>query len=519
MVSRIGGMRGRLANGALGVLLVLGMAVTGCSTLNSAGDKISNVFTGGSSPAAGSPGYVSGFLGGVVVDEPRAALVARQVLSSGGTAADAAVAAAFMLSVTLPSRAGLGGGGACMTYDPDRHSANGGVPEALLFVPPPGGGSGERPAAVPAMARAMYALNARYGRMQFDALTIFAEQGARLGVQVSRAFASDLAVVAGPLSADPVARAVFLQPNGQPLGEGMALMQPDLGATLAQMRVAGVGDLYNGVLANRLVAAAAQAGGGLTMAALRDTRPSFAPAIIVDAPGHDRAAFLPPPADGGLAAAAAFASLTATPNDLRAAQNRALAVAATWRGQGGQGNPAALLAMAGPVQAAPLPALPASTNLVTLDRDGRAVACSFTMNNLFGTGRIAPGTGVLLAASPSWMAPPLLVAGIGWNPNTFAFHAAVAASGQEGAPLAGADVLMQSLRAPRPLVFDSQARGGNTAIDLTPPTTVNLPVNLRPAPEPGRADVIGCAGYLPGDKGSCSWSIDPRNAGLAVGSN
>jgi len=493
------------------------MAVSSCSTLDSAANKVGNVLTGGGGPAPGTPGFVSGFLGGVVADEPRAALTARQVLSSGGTAADAAVAAAFMLSVTLPSRAGLGGGGACIAYDPDKNSANGGVPEALLFVPPPGGGSGERPAAVPTMARAMFALHARYGRTPFEALTIYAEQGARFGVPVSRAFARDLAVVAGPLSGDPGARAVFLQPNGQPLGEGMGLVQPDLGVTLAQLRVAGVGDLYNGVLASKLVDAAGQAGGGLTPAALHDVRPSFVPAVVVDAPGRDRAAFLPPPADGGLAAAAAFRSLMAAPNDLQAAQNRALAVAAAWRAQGGQGDPAALLA--GPAQGAALPALPASTGLVTLDRDGRAVACSFTMNNLFGTGRIAPGTGMLLAASPSWMPPALLVAGIGWNPNTRTFHAAVAASGQEGAPLAGADVLMQSLRAPQPVVFDNQSFAVNGAVDLTPARTVNVPVSLRPAPEPGRADVIGCAGYLPGNEKSCSWSADPRNAGLAVGSN
>jgi gamma-glutamyltranspeptidase/glutathione hydrolase len=367
------------------------------------------------------------------------------------------------------------------------------------------------------MARAMFALHARYGHAPFEALTIYAEQSARFGVQVSRAFARDLAVVAGPLSGDPGARAIFLQPNGQPLAEGMPLLQPDLGATLAQLRVSGVGDLYSGTLANKLVSAAGQAGGGLTLAALRDVRPVFAPAIIVDAPGRDQVAFLPPPADGGLAAAAAFRSLMAAPNDMQAAQDRALAVAAAWRAQGGQGDPAALLA--GPAQSAALPALPASTGLVTLDRDGRTVACSFTMNNLFGTGRVAPGTGMLLAASPSWMPPALLVAGVGWNPNLHTFHAAVAASGQEGAPLAGADVLMQSLRAPRPLVFENQGIAVNSPIvDLAPARKVNVDVTMRPAPEPGRADVIGCSGYLPGSEESCSWSADPRNAGLAVGS-
>lgn len=332
-------MRSSLAHRALGVLLAVGFATSGCSTLSSTANSVSNFLTGrGSGPAAGQPGFVSGFLGGVAADEPRAALVAREVLSAGGNAADAAVAAAFMLSVTLPSRAGLGGGGACLAYDPDKSSANAGVPEAVMFVAPAGGGSGARPAAVPTLARGLFALHARYGRRPFESLVAYAEQSARFGVPVSRAFARDIAVVAAPLGGDPLARAVFLQPDGQPLAEGMNLLQPELGATLAQLRVAGVGDLYNGALARKLVDAAAQVGGGLTQAALRDTLPRYLPAIMVDAPRGDRVAFLPPPADGGLAAASAFRALLAAPDDLQAAQNRALAVAAAWRAQGGQGD-------------------------------------------------------------------------------------------------------------------------------------------------------------------------------------
>ena len=52
-----------------------------------------------------------------------------------------------------------------------------------------------------------------------------------------------------------------------------------------------------------------------------------------------------------------------------------------------------------------LPTLPASAGWMALDRDGNTVACTVTMDNLFGTGRIAPGTGLLLAAPPN--PPPL----------------------------------------------------------------------------------------------------------------
>ena len=37
-----------------------------------------------------------------------------------------------------------------------------------------------------------------------------------------------------------------------------------------------------------------------------------------------------------------------------------------------------------------------------------------------------------------------------------------------------------------------------------------------PVPEPGRANAIACARYLPGRNGTCTWSTDPRGSGLAV---
>ncbi len=459
----------------------------GCSTL----DSVTNTMLGTGGPQVGQPGYVAGFLGGVVADEPRAVLAGREILSAGGTAADAAVAVGLTLAVTYPSRAGLGGGGACIAYAPDARSPNRGIPEAVLFTPlapASPGQNADRPAAMPMLARGLFLLQARYGNQSFEALLTSAEQLARTGVPVSRALAKDLALVSGPLLADPGARAVFSR-DGVPLTEGQLLLQPDLGSTLAQIHTAGVGDMYQGTLAHRIAQVSTDIGGPIQFNDLRSALPKLMPPLIRDF-HNDKVAFLPPPADGGLAAEAAFDTLANNANDLAGAMSRAMAVVSRFRAGGI--TPAAVLAArdlpaAGPGQ------FPASTSFVTMDRFGDAVACALTMNNLFGTGRVMPGLGFLAAASPAAVPPPLLSAGLVWNDNIKAFRAAAGGSGQAGAPVAVAAALINTLRTERP-----------------------MPV---PVPDPGRANVIACGQYLPGENRSCGWANDPREFGLALGAN
>jgi gamma-glutamyltranspeptidase/glutathione hydrolase len=286
---------------------------------------------------------------------------------------------------------------------------------------------------------------------------------------------------------DPGARAVFSQ-NGVPLIEGQTLRQPDLGSTLAQIRVAGVGDMYQGTLAQRIALASALAGGPIGVDDLRAALPKLATPLFTKY-RNDRVAFLPPPADGGLGADAAFGVLAANPDDLGNAAARSLAVVERYRA-GGVTPEAALAARdlsAGPG------AFPASTSFATLDRQGNAVVCALTMDNLFGTGRILPGLGFLAAASPASVPQPLLAAGLVWNDNIKAFRAEAGGSGQSGASLAVAVGLIDTLRSGRPMAI--------------------------PVPEPGRANVIACGRYLPGENSECGWANDPREYGLAVGAN
>ncbi len=475
-----------------GGAFLLALLVAGC------GGAPASTPSGAASPTptarASSAGInvpADSFQGVVVAPEPQAALIGQQVLAAGGDAADAAVAMGLALSVTLPSRVGLGGAGACLAFIPGVRAPDGGVPQAVLFTPqaaaiPPGAAAAaDRPAALPLLPRGLYLLHARYGRLPFEALVAPAEELARFGTPASHALVRDLDVVAGPLFADPAARAVF-GPGGRPLAVGAILREPELAATLGRIRVAGVGDFYQGALARLVVSESAAAGGPIAADALREALPSLgAPLVVLF--GNDRVAFLPPPADGGLAAAAAFQTLAHDPRALAQAASRALAAAAAWR-RGGV-TPQAVLA--GSLPAAGLPPLPASATFLAVDRAGGAVACATTMDNLFGTGRMVPGLGFLLAASPARTPPPLLAAGLAWNPNLHAFRAAVGGSGQAGAGLAVAVAMDNALRSGRPM-----------------PAAV---------PEPGRANVTACSRYLPGDGGVCSGVADPRGDGMAAG--
>ncbi|MBR0653313.1 gamma-glutamyltranspeptidase [Roseomonas terrae] len=417
-------------------------------------------FGGSSTPSVpmGTPGHVRGFLGGAIADEPRAALVSREILSAGGTAVDAAIAGAFAMGVTLPSRAGLGGGGACLVYNARlRNVITVSFPAGRRAALPPGT---DRPAAVPLMARGLFLMHTRGGRLRFEQLVRPAEDLARFGTEVSAALSEDLAVVAAPLLNDPQSRRVFGAPGGGPLRGGERLVQLDLGATLAQLRSGGVGELYQGPLSQRLEDASLLAGGGLTASELRETLAEVVEPVRVPV-GQDVAFFLPAVGDGAAGTQAAFQAIQAG--------------SAPPSGGGLSG---------------------ASAGLVTMDAEGNAVSCAFSMNNLFGTGRIAEGTGILLAAAPgmgSVPAAPLAVT-MATNRELRAFRAATAGTGQQAAGIAAATMLA-------------------TAFGRQP-----LENGFAAIPEPGRGLAMSCPAYMPGGNASCVAAADPRGGGVAAGS-
>ncbi|WP_233140463.1 gamma-glutamyltransferase [Acetobacter sp. DsW_063] len=493
MRPRISGIAARAAIRKAGLFLTAASVLSACG--GSGGVKKSPLSLLGLGQAART-----GYVGTIVADEPIAALAAHDVLLRGGNAADAAAALGLALSVTLPSRASLGGGGACLAWKPgDRDGGR-----AFLFLPTgdapqdaqqTSASRADRPASAPMLARGLYLMQIRYGSVDFADLTRPAISLARAGFEVSGQLAADLSVVQAPLLADDGARAIFGRADGSVLKAGDILRQPRLAGSLERIRSGGVGDLYTGALGQTLVAASNAAGGGLTMAGLRSALPvSVAPLTVTS--GNVSVSFLPPPADGGYGAAVAWLGLA----NGQGSSSRGRQAVAAWRASEAgssvstQSARAEALLSSGhaPASGGTLPSLPASTSFAVVDRDGESVACALTMNNLFGTGRMAGSTGIVLGASAAHKPGPLLAAAIAHR-RADVFLAASAASGQADAADAAAAALTGAL-------------GGNVKA-------------MSPTTEAGRANAISCPGGLPGEGERCRGWTDPRGGGYVSASD
>lgn len=531
-----------------GALLTLALVLGGC--------------LGSDEPERGSVGFVEGFLGGVVADEPRAALVGRDILSAGGTAADAAVATYFALAVTLPSSASLGGGGVCLAHD-----TASGTTSTLEFLPrAPGGGlaGAERPTAIPGNVRGFYALHAKHGRLRWSQLVTPAENLARFGIQVSRAFAHDLAQVETALMSEQEARRVLARPDGGGLvRERDFLAQLDLAAVLSRLRTQGPGDFYTGRTTSLIVEGVRKAGGNLDRADLAGYAPRWRDTIRIPFSHNETLHFAAPPAIAGAVASEMWAMLAQNDRFVDAAKEerihllaetaeRAFADRATWLGLDVEEQVAverlatpermtALMAKYDPrhhtpaasFQPAPRPQPEnaAATSFVVVDNEGGAVACTLTMNNLFGTGRFAPGTGILLAAAPDpavgrgpfSLGPMMLI-----NRHVNEFYFAAAASGGVAAPSAMVQTaawhLLAGVSVERAQDAGRVHHGG--APDITyheeglPPelarTLAERGHNLEATPTLGRVQVISCTGGIPPKPETCAMKADPRGFGLAA---
>lgn len=511
----------------------------------------------GESKELGDAGFIKGFIGGVATDEPRAALVGKEILGRGGSAADAATAMFFTMTVTKPSAASLGAVGSCLYYDaPNKSFA------AFDFMPPAKAPTPGAPPniAPPAAVRGMAAMQARYGALRWAELVGPAETLARIGHAASRSLATDLADHGERLARDPGMRAVFGRPDGGFVREGDQVEQLDLAATLSQIRQKGAGALFTGPLSRAYADAAKRIGGALDLATLRDYAPRALEPILRPA-GASRIAFMPTYnsngpqqarlwrilaeegalsgaardarlhviAEAAVLAHAEFAAAARTPGaDLETLDEQAIDRLDARFEAFDPAKAQSIATWLGGVQ--PIPTETSGTSLVAVDRTGSAAACGFTLFRAFGTGRLLPGIGAPAALLPP---PGVISSAMGpivvGNTNIQNFYLALAGSGASASTtlvtiaartILGDEAINAAVGAPR------HSRSGGVA---TAAVEADVGADARAAlvargyeleeSEPmGRINAAACLNGLRNDADGCDLRTDWRGHGLAASS-
>jgi gamma-glutamyltranspeptidase/glutathione hydrolase len=389
---------------------------------------------------AASPAGPRGSQGMVVSPERHATKIGLDVLKSGGNAIDAAVAVAFALDVTYPLAAGVGGGGFMLLRLDDatyhaldfRETAPAGL-RSELFVDEDG-----RPiprltlesglaVGVPGTVAGLAEAHTRWGSRPWAELIQPAIELARDGFRVYPWLATTLAQAAPRLLADASARVIFA-PGGRPLSAGESLVQTDLAATLTSIAENGAAGFYEGPVAQRLVDSVRLAGGVLTAKDLASSKATTREPIEGEYRGY-RVVTFPPPSSGGVALLQMLRMLERY--DLRSSgygaslsvhlmsevERRAFADRSRWLGDPDFFtvpvrqllDPAYVRRRAAsirPDRATPSRSVAAgdvtaddrgeTMHFSIGDKDGRAAAVTITLNQWYGTGIVAAGTGVLL---------------------------------------------------------------------------------------------------------------------------
>jgi gamma-glutamyltranspeptidase / glutathione hydrolase len=222
--------------------------------------------------------------GGAIIGETAGEDTGARILAEGGNAIDAAIAAALVSCVAVPSRCGVGGYGGHMTIATDggrRVSSidfNSAAPQAArpdMYKLAENGKvvgdvnfHGWLAVGVPGTMAGLQLAIDRFGTRPFRELVQPAIALARKGVVVQAPLANTIRLAAPRLRKDPGSAAIYLR-DGQPLREGEVVTNPKLAellSTLAERN--SVDTFYRGDIARQLADDFKRNGGLVTAADL-----------------------------------------------------------------------------------------------------------------------------------------------------------------------------------------------------------------------------------------------------------
>lgn len=230
-------------------------------------------------PAAVEPSFpatAEASAGMVVTGSEYATEAGVRILEAGGNAVDAAVAAAFALTVAEPTQSGLGGRTQILLVLADG-SARGidgttQVPAGYDPATAPQGEHGHGAIGIPGTVAALALALEEHGTLPLARVIEPALGFAREGIALPSGEAGRFAGLADGLDpASEVAR-IFLGPGGAPPAPGARLVQPELAAVLETLATEGAEAFYRGSIARRIAEDMAANGGFVTLQDLADYR-------------------------------------------------------------------------------------------------------------------------------------------------------------------------------------------------------------------------------------------------------
>ncbi|MCV7217246.1 gamma-glutamyltransferase [Mycobacterium crocinum] len=479
-----------------------------------------------------------------------------RVLRDGGTAVDAAIAAAAVLTVVYPHNVALGGDLFALIRTPDgsvncvnASGWSGAAVDAAGLRAVHGDAMPVRGAAavtVPGGVRGWEALRRFGSRISWSATLRDAEVLARDGVPVPRSLAHHLDDAEND---DLIGTADFdrvFRPESGPLSFGETFRQPALADTFAALRAAGPDAFYTGELAVRTVDYLRSHGSSLAAGDFADFQPEVRTPLRVEFGGLT--VLTSPPNSQGFALLDALAAVRDNPIGDPTGVGLGQLLQAFQRGNEIRDT---ILAdpRFGTDEASAPPATPPgrttgdTVGIAAADGDGYAVSLIQSVYYAFGSGLIDPATGVLFhnrgcgfsldVTSPNVIAPrkrpahtlmPVLTVRDG--------HVAhvLSTMGGQGQPQILGQILLHALSgasaidavaAPRAII-GNQIGGGADSVTVEADVSAAALDSIRragytPTVVPAHSESMGQSNVVfIDDRGGMTAAADPRADGAAV---
>jgi gamma-glutamyltranspeptidase / glutathione hydrolase len=362
----------------------------------------------------------------VATPHSRATAAAGEIFAAGGNAFDAAVAACLTLCVVAPQSVGLAGyGGSCVAFLGDKKlpisiDFDSRAPLAYrdeIFADPETRRFGYLAVTVPGVVAGLDFLLREYGSISFATALQPAARIAAAGFVPDPICYQEMKNFTE--RADELSRQAFFGSAGM-LQPNQHWTPTDLAATINRLIAHGSNDLYHGELADKIVANVRQHGGILTKEDFERYQPQIVDPLHMQYRGHDL--YTPPPPSGGLTVFQVLKALShVDAGDLKQFDARSLHLIAEalklgWRDRDLLGDPdftplpiddllgetkareSASQILSGKIASTSARADSGihTVNICAFDSSNNAVSLTATNGFLFGSQRVAPGTGLVL---------------------------------------------------------------------------------------------------------------------------